>query len=264
MTEILIPALCIGAVGLFFGALLAFASIVFNVDKDERIDLVCEQLPGANCGGCGYTGCSALAEAVVLNGESATKCNLMTDEKNAIICSLMGIKAGKVEKKTARLKCGGVTEACKPRYDFTGINDCYTAIQLNGGPKSCEFGCMGLGSCVSACDFDAIEIRDGIAHIDQSKCAGCARCVSVCPKNIIELAPAAKTVYVACSSTDKGAQVKNYCSSGCIGCKICEKKCEAEAIKVQDNLAHIDYAKCTACGACVDACPKKIIHSAVV
>lgn len=261
MTDILIPALCIGAVGLFFGALLGFASIVFKVDKDERIDKVCELLPGANCGGCGYTGCSALAEAVVLNGETATKCNLMTEEKNKLICEMMGITASKIEKKTARLKCAGVSSACANKYDFTGIDDCFTAFQLNGGQKSCQYGCMGLGSCIKACEFDAISIKDGIASIDMSKCMGCARCVSACPKNIIELVPVSKKIYVACSSTDKGAVTKNYCLTGCIGCKICEKKCEFDAIKVENNLAKIDYDKCTLCGQCIEACPKKIIHT---
>jgi len=260
MTDILIPALSIGAIGLFSGALLAFASIVFKVEKDERIDQICEYLPGANCGGCGYTGCSALAEAIVANGESATKCNLMTAEKNEIICGIMGVKAGEVVKKSARLRCAGTSEACKPKYDFTGIEDCFTAMQLNGGPKSCEFGCMGLGSCVAACEFDAIEIKDGIAYIHQDKCTGCGRCVNTCPKNIIELAPVKDPIYVACHSTDKGALVMKYCKSGCIGCKKCEKICEAGAITVTNNLAHIDYDKCSVCGACVEACPKNIIH----
>lgn len=260
MSSIIIPALSIGAVGLFFGALLAFASIIFKVDKDERIDQICELLPGANCGGCGYTGCQALAEAIVANGESATKCNLMTEENNNVICSLMGMEASKVEKKIAKLKCAGVSSVCSNKYDFTGIDDCFTAMQLNGGPKSCEFGCMGLGSCVKACEFDAITIKDSIAFIDPEKCAGCARCVSACPKNIIELIPAEKKVYVACSSTDKGAVTKSYCSAGCIGCKICEKKCEFDAIKIENNVAHIDYDKCTSCGICAEACPKKIIH----
>ncbi len=259
MTDILIPALSIGAIGLFFGALLAFASIVFKVDKDERIDKICEYLPGANCGGCGYAGCSSLAEAIVISGESATKCNLMTEENNDAICKIMGIQAGKIEPKTARLRCSGTSENCKMRYDFTGIEDCYSAMQLNGGPKSCQYGCMGLGSCVSACEFDAIEIKDGICHIDPDKCKGCARCVDKCPKKLIELVPAKNKVYVSCLNTDKGVKVKDICSVGCIGCKICEKKCEQGAITVIDNLARIDYEKCTLCGLCAEACPKKII-----
>lgn len=258
--NLLYPALAIGAIGLFFGALLAFASIVFKVEKDERIDQICELLPGANCGGCGYAGCSALAEAIVKDGVPATKCNLMTPENNAAICAIMGIQAGKIEKKSARLKCAGNTEACKPKFDFTGVDDCFTALQLAGGPKTCEFGCMGLGSCVAACDFDAIEIKDGIAFIHQDKCVGCGKCVNSCPKNIIELAPVKDPIYVACNSTDKGALVMKYCKAGCIGCKKCEKACQVGAITVTGSLAHIDYAKCSVCGACVEACPKKVIH----
>ena len=164
-----------------------------------------------------------------------------------------------VEKRTARLKCAGTCDACSNRYDFTGINDCFTAMQLNGGPKSCEFGCMGLGSCVAACEFDALTIENGIAHIDSEKCTGCARCASACPKNLIELVPVKHPIYVACSSTDKGALVKNYCSNGCIGCKICEKNCPSGAITVENNLAKIDYSKCTECGICAEKCPKKLI-----
>lgn len=260
MTVFLIPALAIGLIGLFFGALLAFSSIVFKVNKDERIDEVLDLLPGANCGGCGYAGCAALANAIVTKGEKATKCNIITEDGTMKICKIMGIEADKVLKKSARLRCAGTTSKCSMRYDFTGIDDCHTAMLLNGGPKSCEYGCMGLGSCVAACKFDAISIKDGIAHIDQSKCTGCGGCVSTCPKNIIELAPIKDPIYVACHSTDKGAQVRAYCSAGCIGCKICEKNCEAGAIKVENNLAHIDYDKCTVCGACIEACPKKIIH----
>lgn len=260
LSEILIPALAVGATGLAFGALLGFASIVFKVDKDERIDQIAEILPGANCGGCGYAGCSALAEAIVTKGEPATKCNLMTDEKNKQICSIMGVSAANVVKRTARVKCAGTCEACKNKYDFTGIDDCYTAMQLSGGPKSCEYGCMGLGSCVKACEFGALSIENGIAHIDESKCTGCGRCVSRCPKNLIMLQKESAPVFVACSSTQKGAAVRAVCSAGCIGCKICEKKCENDAVHVNDFLAAVDADKCTGCGLCAEACPRKIIH----
>lgn len=258
--DILIPALAIGAIGLFFGGLLGFASIVFKVEKDERIDRISEILPGANCGGCGYAGCSALAEAVVLNGESAAKCNLMTDEKNQIICGIMGIKAENVQKKTAEINCCEISSACSDRYDFTGINDCYTAMQLNGGQKNCEYGCLGFGDCVKECNFNALSISDKIAKISYENCVGCGRCAAKCPKNLISMVDESKKYFVACSSNDKGNIVKNYCSNGCIGCKICEKNCEFDAIHVENNLAKIDYDKCTSCGSCASACPKGVIH----
>lgn len=261
MLDILIPAVAVGAIGLFFGGLLGFASIVFKVDKDERIDKISELLPGANCGGCGYAGCGALAQAVVEDGVSATKCNLMTDEKNKMICDIMGIKAQTVLKKTARINCCGSSAACSDRYDFTGIGDCFTAMQLNGGQKSCEYGCLGFGDCVRECSFNAISVEDKIAKIDTAACVGCGKCAVKCPKELISLVPSDKKYIVACSSRDKGASVKSYCSSGCIGCGICVKNCESDAIHMENNLAKIDYDKCISCGKCAEVCPKKVIHA---
>lgn len=260
LNEILYPALSIGAIGLAFGAILAFASIIFKIDKDERIDLVNEELPGANCGGCGYAGCSALAQAIVENGESAAKCNLMTTEKAGIIASIMGTKAEEVVKKTAIVACGGTCDKCQDKCEIYGIDDCYTASQLGTGPKNCEYGCMGLGSCVKVCPENAITITDGIASIDQNKCIGCGACVKTCPKNVISLIADERTAVVKCVSKDKGAAVKNYCDAGCIGCKICEKKCPKEAIIVENNLAKVDYDKCVGCGICAKECPKGVIE----
>ena len=257
--EIVIPALAVGGIGLFFGGLLAYASVVFQVKSDARIDQVTEALPGANCGGCGYAGCSAFAKAVVEDGAEITKCNLMTAEKAAVIAGIMGVQAGTVVKKTARVACRGTCGVAADKYEYYGLDDCVTAAQLGGGPKQCEFGCMGLGSCVKACAFDAIHVVDGVAQVDEALCTGCGACARVCPKGIIHMVPAEKQVFVGCSSQDKGAAVKSYCDVGCIACKLCEKKCAFDAIHVADNIARIDPDKCTNCGACADACPKKII-----
>ncbi len=259
ITDIIYPALALGVIALFFGGLLAFASIVFKVEKDERIDKIAEILPGANCGGCGYAGCSALADAIITDGVSPSMCNLMNEETAEKISKITGKSTQTVEKHVARVMCLGTCDKCADKYDFYGIEDCYTASQLAGGPKSCEYGCMGLGSCKNVCTFGAIEIVDGIANIDEEKCTGCGNCEKICPKNVISLIPKKNTVYAACSSKDKGTVVKSYCSQGCIGCKICEKKCPNGAITVVDNLAAIDYTKCTNCGICADSCPKKII-----
>ena len=260
LSEILYPALSIGAIGLFFGAVLAFASIIFKVDKDERIDIINEQLPGANCGGCGYAGCGALAQAIVENGENPAKCNLMTQEKAQIIASVMGIEASEVVKKLAVVQCNGTCDKCSDKCEIYGIDDCYTASQLGTGPKNCEYGCMGLGSCVKVCSEDAITIKDGIAVIDKEKCIGCGKCEGACPKNIIKLIPQKRTAVINCVSKDKGVIVKDYCLAGCIGCKICEKKCPKEAIIVENNLAVIDYDKCVGCGICAKECPKEVIE----
>lgn len=260
LNEILYPALIIGAIGLVFGGILAFASIIFKVDKDERIDKVAENLPGANCGGCGYAGCSGLAQAIVEKGMAPTKCNLITTEGAEEIAKIMGIEAGKVVKKTANIACRGTCENCQDKCEIFGIDDCVTAASLGTGPKNCEYGCMGLGTCMKVCPQNAIDIIDGIASIDKEKCIGCGTCVLNCPKNIIELLPDKRTAIIKCCSKDKGARVKNICLAGCIGCKICEKKCPKEAIEVIDNLARIDYDKCVGCGICAKECPKGVIE----
>lgn len=260
LEQILYPALIIGGVGLLFGTILAFASIIFKIEKDERIDKIAEILPGANCGGCGYAGCSALAEAIVINGARITKCNLITQEKAKQIADIMGTETGAIISKKAYVTCSGSCDACKNKCEVFGIDDCYTASQLGTGPKSCEYGCMGLGSCVKVCPENAISIIDSIANINPDKCIGCGKCAGVCPKNIIQVISDSKTAIVRCISKDKGAVVKNYCSNGCIGCKMCEKKCPKQAITVNDNLAKINYDLCVGCGICTTVCPKNVIE----
>jgi len=257
--QILYPALIIGAIGLFFGAVLALASIIFKVETDERIEKVAEVLPGANCGGCGFAGCSAFAQAIVEKGAPVTACNLMTKEKAEQIGKIMGIEVGEVIQYFATVKCNGSCEKCQDKCELFGIDDCITAASLGTGPKNCEYGCMGLGSCVKVCDEHGISIRDGIAFIDSESCIGCGKCVNVCPKKLIELVPRKRTAIVKCVSKDKGVVVKNLCDAGCIGCKICEKKCPKQAITVSDNLASIDYSLCVGCGICAKECPRGII-----
>jgi ferredoxin len=135
---------------------------------------------------------------------------------------------------------------------------------LFAGPDACRFGCMGLGDCAAACPSGAICLKDGIAHVDTSLCIGCGLCRDTCPKHIISMVPQEAKVVVACSNEDKGAQARTACKNACIACKKCEKACEFGAISVQNNLAGIDYDKCTGCGACAGACPTGAIHNVLL
>ena len=58
MSNVIYAILVLGVMGGLFGLLLAVASKVFAVEKDERLEPIIEALPGANCGGCGYSGCA--------------------------------------------------------------------------------------------------------------------------------------------------------------------------------------------------------------
>lgn len=263
MIEILTAFLCFAIISGILGLILAFASKLFFIKTDERTEKITELLPGANCGGCGYTGCSALAEAIVKGEAPVDACNSASAEVCAKIAEICGksVSAERVRYR-AQVMCSGTHELAEKKYIYAGIQDCVSASKLAGGDKLCPNGCIGLGTCAASCKFDAIHIINGVAAVDYKKCVACGACVSACPKGIIKLIPYDAKHWVGCASTDKGAVTKSYCSLGCIGCKICEKSCPNGAITVNGSLAEIDYAKCTGCGICESKCPRKVIWSA--
>ena len=128
-----------------------------------------------------------------------------------------------------------------------------------GGPKSCNSGCLGFGTCAKVCPFDAIKVVNGVAVVDKEKCKACGKCIAVCPKHLISLIPYSAKQVVACSSADKGPITMKACTVGCVGCGICVKNCPNEAVKVENFHAVIDHEKCVGCGICQQKCPKKSI-----
>lgn len=261
MTEILIATIVIGVTGLCIGLLLGIAGKKFAVEVDEIEEKVRELLPGNNCGGCGYAGCDALAKAIAAKEAPANACPVAGSAVAKAVGELLGVDAAEEVKKVAYVACKGTCGEAAKQYEYSGAMDCRMAAMVPGrGDKACSYGCMGLGSCVSECPFDAIHIVDGIAKVDKEECKGCGKCVSVCPNHLISLIPYDTTVQVKCSSKDKGKDVKAVCKVGCIGCGICVKQCEAEAVIVENNVAHIDAAKCTGCKKCAEKCPVKVIE----
>ena len=251
--------LVLGLMGLLFGAVLAYASKKFAVEIDERVEAIVEVLPGANCGGCGFPGCSGLASAIVEGKASVNACPVGGSECATKIGDIMGVSSDAGEKVVAKVICKGNCTVAKDKYKYEGIVDCRAASALNGGTKSCRYGCLGLGTCASACKFDAIKIVNGVAIIDEEKCVMCGKCIEVCPKGVIEKKPVKNEVVVECNSKAFGKVVKDSCTVGCIGCGICSKSCPFEAIKMEGKLAKIDYNKCVQCMVCVEKCPTKAI-----
>ena len=260
---ILIAVVSMGAIGVFFAGFLAFASKKFAIEEDPRIGAILEVLPGANCGGCGYPGCSNYAAAVVAGEVECNGCPVGGPDVGSKVAKIMGIKDAGIssEKMVAKVLCGGDSGKCENKYRYAGVEDCAAAARMaGGGPKGCQYGCMGYGSCAKVCPADAITITDGgIAVVDEEKCIGCKKCVAACPKNIIKMVPYGKEAHVLCSSPEPGKVVRKVCKAGCIACKKCEKACKFDAIYVENNLAVIDYDKCTGCMECVKACPVKCI-----
>ncbi|MBP3918920.1 MAG: RnfABCDGE type electron transport complex subunit B [Clostridia bacterium] len=259
MISVLYAFLLFAGISLILGAMLAIASKIFAVKVDPRIPEVVECLPGANCGGCGFSGCSACAEAIVRGDAKVSACPVGGQQAADKIASVMGVDAGTVVRMRAQVLCSGTHNTAKEKYNYEGPYDCAAAMRLGGGPKECPNGCIGFGSCVVHCTNHAITVINGVAVVDPEKCAGCGVCVETCPKHIIKLIPFDAKVHVGCSSPDKGPLVKSYCDAGCIGCRLCTKVCESGAIHADGFLASIDYEKCTSCGKCAEKCPRKII-----
>jgi len=251
-------------IGIFFGVLLYVGSRVFAVDVDPRIDQIADALSGANCGACGYGGCRAYAEAVVLKGAATNLCAPGGDETCAAVAKIMGVEAEAAEPKVAVVHCKGTRERAASRGSYRGVADCRAAVVpgAGGGEKVCPHGCLGLGTCVAACPFGALVMGpDGLPMVIEQLCTGCGRCVEACPRGIISLHPKSQQTFVLCSSHLKGKAQKEACTIGCIGCRRCVKACPAEAITVTSFRASIDDEKCTNCGTCVEVCPQGIIWS---
>lgn len=257
----LIPALILGVSGLAAAVLLTVASKVFYVEVDERVEKISQSLPQANCGACGYAGCADYADAIVNSGAPTNLCRPGGADAAQKIAGVLGTAAAEVVPMAAVVRCSGDCNATKTKFDFDGVQSCKAVKRFYSGNGSCKYGCIGLGDCMAVCEHDAIRIENGIAKVIPNRCGACGQCAAVCPNSLISIRPLAKHIDVFCSSKDNGKITKMVCDNGCIGCRICEKKCPNGAILVNDFHASIDYEKCTNCGECMKACPKKVIHS---
>ena len=260
VTGIVTATAVVGAVGLLIGLFLGVAAIKFKVEVDEKEEAVLGVLPGNNCGGCGYAGWSGLAAAIAKGEAPVNACPVGGEAVGAKVAAIMGVEAESGVKQVAFVKCQGTCDRTRADYAYQGVEDCQImAFVPGGGPKSCHYGCMGYGSCVKACPFDAIHIVDGVAVVDKENCKACGKCIAACPKHLIELIPYTAKHMVACSSADKGPVAMKACDMACIGCGICVKNCPQGAVTVENLHAHIDQEKCTGCGICKEKCPKKAI-----
>ncbi len=263
MNGILTATLTLGGLGLLFGIVLTITSKVFAVPGNPLRDALREALPGANCGGCGYPGCDALAEALASGKAPIDACPVGGPEVVSKIAQIMGVEsadAGKV-RKVAQVICQGGLDRCKTKFNYTGIEDCVAATLVSDGNKACHYACLGLGTCVRACKFDAIHIDEQrqIAVIDPEKCTSCGACVDVCPKHVLALQPEKLPVRLLCRAAEQGKLVADNCKAGCIGCEICYRECKFDAITMKNHLPQIDQEKCVGCMMCAETCPTSAI-----
>ena len=247
MEFMLIAVLVLGAIGLIAALVLYVCSKKFAVFEDPRIAQVTEQLPGANCGGCGFAGCGGLADALVKGADAGSL--------EGLLCPVGGQEV-----------MGKVADLRPKIAEYSGLRTCAAMNSCGAGETACGFGCLGCGDCVAACQFDAIRVNPetGLPEVDEEKCVACGACVKACPRNIIELRKKGlkgRRVYVSCVNKDKGPVAMKACKAACIGCGKCEKECNFGAITVENNVCYIDFEKCRLCRKCVAACPTGAIHA---
>ena len=256
----------LAGLGLVLALLLYLVAQKFKVEEDPRIALIEAELPGANCGGCGYAGCHDFAvTSCAASDLSGHYCPVGGD---AVMQKVAGILGYEVEKKTpqvAVLRCNGSCSVRPKTNTYQGVQSCRHKAWLYAGDTGCAFGCLGCGDCVSACKFGALGMdpETGLPVVDESKCTACGACVKACPKALIELRPKGPRgirMAVLCSNKDRGPVARKACSAACIGCGICLKNCPHEAIVLENNLAYIDPAKCKLCRKCEAACPTGAIQ----
>ncbi|HOA15190.1 MAG TPA: RnfABCDGE type electron transport complex subunit B [Bacillota bacterium] len=255
--------LVVGGMGLVFGVALAIAAIFLAVQRDPKVDLIQAALPGANCGACGFPGCSGLATAIAEGKAPCDQCPVggakVAAKVAEIMCVVVDLTGG---PKFARLMCAGGKGVARDIAEYHGISDCKAADAVSGGFKACAYGCLGLGECVAACPFDAMYMgEDGLPKIIDEKCTGCGKCVAACPRHLLVLRTADEKVNVICRSKAPLPKSKLDCSAVCIGCQICVKNCPTQAIHMEGTVAVIDNGKCTKCGICIQKCPVKCIHN---
>ena len=270
MNFILTAVIVLGAIALVSAVILYVCSKKFAVKEDPRLGLVTSALPGANCGGCGFPGCSGLAGALVKATDSGSidglNCPVGGAEVMSKVADLLGIAIANSEAQIAVVRCNGTCEL-RPRItSYDGLRSCASMHSACAGETGCGYGCLGCGDCVDACNFNAIHINEetGLPEVDEDKCTGCGACVKACPRVIIELrkkGPKGRRVYVRCVNKDKGAAAMKACKAACIGCSKCFKECAFGAITIENNLSYIDPNKCRLCRKCVAVCPTNAIVS---
>jgi len=262
LINIISAFISVSLLGGLLGIGLAFAAKKLAVKKDERVLTVEDTLPGINCGACGFAGCSAYAEAIVVENADIGLCSPGGKETAEKLSSIMGIEIEFNENKlVAKVHCNGNREHTEYSYSYKGVEDCNAAVILFKGDKACKYGCLGLGSCIKVCPVDAIKkTPDGRVAVDKEICISCKKCVGICPTGVMQMIPYEADYFVACNSKDKGGIVRKICKVGCIGCKICEKKFPEAGFEVNNFLSVVNYESAgTDREGAAEACPTNSI-----
>lgn len=265
-TTIIWTVVILTCLGLILALVLFLVAKKFHVEEDPRIDEVEKVMPGANCGGCGFAGCRAFADAAVKAPNLDNNfCPVGGNEVMKKVAAILGYEIKEKAPQVAVVRCNGTCNNRPSINIYDGVKSCKVKAALYSGDTACSFGCLGCGDCVAACQFGAISMNTetGLPEVDESKCTACGACAKACPKSVIEIrnkGPRSMRVFVSCINKDKGPVAKKACAVSCIGCGLCAKTCQHDAIVLENNVAYIDFNKCKLCRECEAVCPTNAIH----
>ncbi|MBW2438150.1 MAG: FAD-dependent oxidoreductase [Desulfobacterales bacterium] len=197
--------------GIVCAAILTAASRIFYVYEDPRIAEVEACFAGANCGGCGYTGCSAAAVAVVAGQAEPNVCIVGGPESAAKAAEVMGVEVGLAESPKSYNPCSGGLRA-ENKFVYLGVNTCRAQATLSGGQRTCSVGCIGLGDCIEACQFNALKMGpEGYPVVVEENCVGCGACEKVCPKYVMKVKTMSERLMHFNCSDDRLAPCRQTC-----------------------------------------------------
>jgi len=260
-TSVLLAVGILAAIGLICALILAIASKYMAVPVDEKFPVIRGCLPGANCGACGYAGCDGYANALVDGTEDKiNKCVPGGNQAAQALAEACGKEFEEAASLKAFVHCKGDCKVTEKKAAYTGSYSCASAkLVYSGSDGACVYGCLGYGDCAAVCTHQAINIINGVAHVNSDRCGGCGICRDTCPQHIISIMPADRIARVVCSNQERGVNTLKHCKAGCIGCGLCVRNCPAGAITLVNNRAVIDYDKCENCGKCAEVCRAQCI-----
>lgn len=238
----IIPISVMTLTGLFLGFIVSLIVKFFSDPVDPKLEEITNLLSGANCGGCGFAGCADFGRALVEGRATPDQCPSTPKDNVAKISELLGVTTQDRKPQVAFIRCNGDHSKTTQRQ-YNGVADCRAANAVAGGFKSCQYGCLGLGTCVHVCPFNAISLQEnGIPVVDRNQCVGCKKCVDVCPRHLITLVPKKAIVHVACNNPTRGPAKIKACKSACIGCHKCDKAVPG-LMKFNGFMAEVDYTQ---------------------
>ncbi len=212
----------LGGLALFFGAVLATAHRFLHVEEDPRLEKVNDLLPGNNCGACGEPGCAAFAGELVGARAAPGACTVASAGTLEVIADFLGVDVGGVDKRIARLRCGGGEGLVGQLAEYRGHKSCLSATIVGGGGQACTWGCLGLADCDVACTFDAITMgADGLPKVDGDLCTSCGDCVDACPLDLFVIDAREHELFVRCANPMSGDAVRDKCAVACDACGRC-------------------------------------------